>query len=271
MLLTSRDNRLIKEGRHLLADSRYRRESGRFLIEGARLCADAALSGASIEAALVTPHAQEAYARQVTAIREALVRSGAGMERYFTITDELARHLADTASPQGVFCLCGKLDNRRSLDTINRMGKYMALEDIQDPANLGAVVRTAEALGVDGLLLSAGCCDITNPKVLRGSMGGVFRLPFYPAGAMADTVASLQEKGMTAWACVVSSEATPVHRAALGPGSVCVVGNEGSGLRPATIAACRERLTIVMPGRAESLNASMAAGIILWELTRPAE
>lgn len=115
---------------------------------------------------------------------------------------------------------------------MNRMGKYMALEDMQDPANLGAVVRTAEALGVDGLLLSDGCCDVTNPKVLRGSMGGVFRLPLYPAGNMADAVASLQKEGMTAWACVVSPEATPVHRAALGPGSICVIGNEGGGLRP---------------------------------------
>ncbi len=269
MLLTSRDNRLIKEGRRLLADSRYRRESGHFLIEGARLCADAALSGVPIEAALATPRAEEAYARQTAAIREAL-RQGAREDRFFTITDELARHLADTASPQGIFCLCGRLDNRRSLDTMNRMGKYMALEDMQDPANLGAVVRTAEALGVDGLLLSDGCCDVTNPKVLRGSMGGVFRLPLYPAGNMADAVASLQKEGMTAWACVVSPEATPVHRAALGPGSICVIGNEGGGLRPETVAACRERLTIVMPGRAESLNASMAAGIILWELTRPA-
>lgn len=65
------------------------------------------------------------------------------------------------------------------------MGRYIALEDMQDPANLGTVVRTAEALGADGLLLSSGCCDLYNPKVLRGSMGGVFRLPFYAVGKWA--------------------------------------------------------------------------------------
>lgn len=260
--ITSRDNRLIKEGRRLRTDARYRRETGRFFLEGARLCADAARSGVTVETVLVTERALRTYAAQVHQLR----RCGG---EWVEISEGLAGILADTASPQGIFCLCRALDNRPALGTINKIGRYLALEDIQDPANLGAIIRTAEALGVDGLLLSGGCCDVYNPKVLRGSMGGVFRLPFYAAGNLAETVSGLQEAGMTGWACVPAGEATPVHLAGLGPGCVCLIGNEGAGLKKETIAACRRRLTIVMAGRAESLNASTAAAIVLWELTRP--
>ena len=133
---------------------------------------------------------------------------------------------------------------------------------------MGTIIRTAEALGLDGILLSDGCCDIYNPKVLRASMGGVFRLPLMRVGDMAQTVVTLQEKGMTAFACVVDSTATPITSAAMGEGAVALIGNEGNGLRAETIAACKHSVTIPMAGRAESLNASMAAGIILWEMCR---
>ncbi len=100
-------------------------------------------------------------------------------------------------------------------------------------------------------------------------MGGVFRLPLMRVGDMAGAVTALQEKGLCAYACVVDAQADPITEAAFRAGSVAVIGNEGAGLRPQTVAACRRTLTIPMAGRAESLNASMAAGIVLWEMTRP--
>ena len=133
---------------------------------------------------------------------------------------------------------------------------------------MGTIIRTAEALGLDGILLSDGCCDVYNPKVLRASMGGVFRMPLMRVGDMAQAVTNLQEKGLTAFACVVDATATPITEAGMGQGSVALIGNEGNGLRAETVAACKHRVTIPMAGRAESLNASMAAGIILWEMCR---
>jgi TrmH family RNA methyltransferase len=185
------------------------------------------------------------------------------------ISEELARYIGDTASPQGIFSVCKMLDNCCTFDTISKNKKYLALEDMQDPTNLGTVIRTAEALGLDGLLLSAGCCDLYNPKVLRGSMGGVFRLPVYMVGDMEKTIIALQnEHELCCYACVVDTDATPLHQINFTSGSVCVIGNEGNGLRDHTIDACSHRLTIRMPGRAESLNASMAAGIVMWEMVR---
>ena len=171
-------------------------------------------------------------------------------------------------NPQGVFCIAKMLDNSLIIDKINIIGTYSALEDIQDPGNMGTIIRTAEALGLDGIFLSDGCCDIYNPKVLRASMGGVFRMPLMRVGDMAQAVVTLQKKGLTAFACVVDASATPITAAGMGEGAIALIGNEGNGLRAETVAACKHSVTIPMAGRAESLNASMAAGIILWEMCR---
>ncbi len=262
MVITSKDNRLVKEWRALSEQAKQRRKTGRFAIEGARLCGDALASGLTVETVLYTADARVAYA----SITEGLI---AAAEVSAEITPELARSMADTTSPQGVFCVIKSLDIQLSLDTINNMGRYGVLEDIRDPGNLGTMIRTAEAFGLNGLILSAGCCDVYNPKVLRASMGGVFRLPLAVTANLPETIAALQERGMTALACVVDADAEPLHRIGKTDGCLCVIGNEGNGLQRETVAACKKRVTIPMIGRAESLNASMAAGIVMWEMTRP--
>lgn len=261
MEITSRDNRLVKETRRLLADAKYRREAGLFALEGARLCEDAALSGVEIRTALYTPRAAAQYPRQLSAVEKRA-------DALYAIPEELARYMGDTAAPQGIFCLCAALDNCRRYDTMNGTERLLALEDIQDPANLGAILRTAEALGMDGLLLSDGCCDIYNPKVLRGSMGGVFRLTLYTAPGFEEAIPALRAAGRRCLACVPDDTALPVQEAGLCPRDICFIGNEGSGLRQGTIAVCDGRVTIPMGGRAESLNAAMAAGLMMWELLR---
>ena len=261
MTVTSKDNQWVKEWRRLNDSAKYRRESGLFAIEGARLCGDAMRSGVELKAVLYTSSALAVYGNVVEPL---LAAAAVAVE----ISPELSRHMSDTVNPQGVFCIAKTLDNSLIIDKINIIGTYSALEDVQDPGNMGTVIRTAEALGIDGILLSDGCCDIYNPKVLRASMGGVFRMPLMQVGNMAQTVATLQEKGLAAFACVVDADATPITEAGMGQGSVAVIGNEGNGLRTETVAACNYRVTIPMVGRAESLNASMAAGIILWEMCR---
>lgn len=261
MTVTSKDNQWIKEWRRLNDSAKYRRETGLFAIEGARLCGDALRSGVVLKTVLYTASALAVYGGVVEPL---LAAADTAVE----ISPELSRHMSDTINPQGVFCIAKMLDNSLIIDKINIIGTYSALEDIQDPGNMGTVIRTAEALGLDGILLSDGCCDLYNPKVLRASMGGVFRMPLMRVGDMAQTVELLQEKGLTAFACVVDASATPITEAGMGEGSIALIGNEGNGLRSETIAACQHSVTIPMAGRAESLNASMAAGIILWEMSR---
>ena len=261
MTVTSKDNQWVKEWRRLNDSAKYRRETGLFAIEGARLCGDAVRSRVELKAVLYTASALAVYGNVVEAL---LAAADTAVE----ISPELSRQMSDTINPQGVFCIAKMLDNSLIIDKINIIGNYGALEDVQDPGNMGTVIRTAEALGIDGILLSDGCCDAYNPKVLRASMGGVFRMPLMRVGDMAQTVVTLQEKGLTAFACVVDADATPITEAGMGKGAVALIGNEGNGLRADTVAVCKHRVTIPMAGRAESLNASMAAGIILWEMCR---
>lgn len=259
--ITSRDNQYVRQIRRLLRETKYRRQTGLFALEGARLCGDAVLSEADIRTVLVTPRAARAYAD----ILQSLADTGA---RVVGITEELSGYMGDTVSPQGLFCIGKGLDKPVGLDTIEKNGRYLAFEHLQDPSNLGAAIRTAEALGISGLLLSAGCCDRYNPKVLRASMGGVFRLPLIEVESMPQAIAALQAQGMTAFACVVDADAEPIQRIVFAPGAVAVIGNEGNGLTPETRQACAHRVTIRMAGRAESLNASVAASLVAWEMMR---
>ncbi len=261
MEITSRENRVIKDYRRLSADAKYRRECGLFVAEGARLCGDAVRSRVQIETALITAHARRQYA-DIAAQVESVARQTAD------IPDALAAYLGDTDTPQGIFCIC-RIPPSEYAPQLGQ--RYAALERIQDPGNLGTMIRTAEAFGLGGVLLSDGCCDPYSPKVLRSSMGGVFRLPLIAVGTLAERLPQLHAKGFRSYACVVNRDAVAVQQATFSNGSICVIGNEGNGLLPETVAACSERITVPMAGRAESLNASMAAGIVFWEMVRDRE
>lgn len=260
MEITSRDNRYIREYRHLISDGKYRRRSGLFALEGARLCADAVGSHVMVETVLYTARCRDQHPEQTAAVCAAAPA--------YEITESLASYISDTTAPQGLFCICRQPQKRLSLADLCPDGRYAALEAVQDPGNLGTMIRTAEAFGLHGLLLSDGCCDPYNPKVLRGSMGGVFRLPLYEAGDLTETLPALTKQGFSAVACVVDGDAAAIQTVPLGGGTIAVIGNEGNGLRRETVAVCTHRATIPMEGRAESLNASMAAGIVFWEMTR---
>ncbi len=260
MEITSRENRFIREYRRLLSDGKYRRQTRRFALEGARLCEDAVHSDVPLVAVFYTAQAAEQYPSQLAALSVCKQR--------FLIPDTLASYIGDTTTPQGIFCICERPNRTFDFDSIIPSGRYAALEAVQDPSNLGTMIRTAEALGLDGFLLSEGCCDPYNPKVLRGSMGGVFRLPLYMVNDMPAQLSVLAKRGFTTVACVVDSNVTPITALPLNGATVVVIGNEGNGLTKETITACTEKATIPMAGRAESLNASMAAGIVFWEIMR---
>ena len=260
MDITSRDNRYIREYRHLLSDGKYRRRTGRFVLEGARLCEDAVMSGIAVETVLYTSHAAAQYPTQTAALCAAAPS--------FEITDALSSYISDTTAPQGLFCICYIPEARLDVNNLKKNGRYAALEAVQDPGNLGTMIRSAEAFGLDGMVLSAGCCDPYNPKVLRASMGGVFRLPLCTVDDLAGELGTWSSQGLSTVACVVDGDAEKIGALPLGEGCVVVIGNEGNGLTASAVDACTHRATIPMIGRAESLNASMAAGIVFWEMVR---
>ena len=139
---------------------------------------------------------------------------------------------------------------------------------MQDPGNLGTILRTAEALGIGRVVLLGDCCDPLSPKALRASMGAVFRLGLSLEPSRQGLFSRLRGEGFRLLASVPDSAALPVTEVDFSQGPCAVfIGNEGNGLSQETIAQCR-RVTIPMAGRAESLNASAAATILLWEMAR---
>lgn len=258
--ITSRKNEKIRSAAKLLASASYRRETGLFAVEGARLCADAALSGVPVRRLFYTEQAQEKYRSYLDVVREKAQES-------FVLSPHVAQLLTETKSPQGIVCVCEERPFQ-DVSSILAGGHCLLLENLQDPSNLGSILRTAEALGAGGILLAGNCCDIFSSKSLRASMGAVFRIPFSVVADGPSALFKAAQKGYQTLAAVPDAAATPVTVLSFETPAVLAIGNEGNGLTDETASACTCAVTIPMRGRAESLNASSAAAILLWEMMR---
>lgn len=255
--ITARSNEKIKYAALLASSCAKRTQYGEFLLEGARLCADAAGSGVEIIRVFFTGDALTRYGAYAGAVID---RCGECCE----ISDEVAEKLSDTGNTQGIFAVCRMASVKAE---IKSSGKYLALENIQDPSNMGAICRSAEALGLDGLIISAGC-DLYNPKVLRSAMGSSLRMDIIHTDDLCSLLSAAKSKKMLTLAAVPTEDAADIRSVNYDCGVICCIGNEGNGLREETISQCDTAVKIPMAGRAESLNASAAAAILAWELKR---
>lgn len=265
--ITSRKNQLVRDAASLLSSAEKRSEAGLFIAEGARLCADAARSETEIVTCFFTENAQKKYPAYLQSVF-------AVCQRAYCVEEHVAQLLSDTKNSQGIFCVCKMPDsNGEKASGISvRDKKLLVLENIQDPSNMGNILRTAEALGIRLVALVGMCCDIFAPKVLRGSMGAVFRLKvkaFTDADACVDVLDSV---GFTSLAAVPDADAFPITEIQFEAGRYAVwIGNEGNGLTESAIGRCAKSITIPMHGRAESFNASTAAALVMWEMMRCAK
>ncbi len=258
--ITSKNNEKIKFAVAIRDSAAQRRKSKKFFVEGARLCEDAAINGGDILQFFFTEKAREKFAVYYEKILPVSKES-------YLISEEVSRKLSDTQSPQGIFCVCNMPENAAHEDKIDPRGKYILLENVQDPSNLGAVARTAEAMGIDGLVVNGGC-DIYNPKALRACMGAFFRQNIIECDTILPFISSVQSKGMKVFASTPDNSAEKITDVDFSGGIICIVGNEGNGVTAEAMAAADSKITIPMQGRAESLNASTAAAILIWEMVR---
>ena len=256
--ITSKDNRLIKDVRKLISSSKERREQSRFILEGLRLCADAAFNNYGIETAIVSENVEESDRLQ-TVLNKA--------QRVVQVSDSLFQHISDTVSPQGVLCVVKMPQTVSSFSELEN-GKFIVLENTSDPSNLGAIARTAEALGIDGLIVSANGCDVFSPKSQRAAMGALLRLPVFVSKDILSDINTLKSNGFTVYASVVSDADCDVTEVQFKNKIVVLIGNEANGLTQEAINAASKKITITMKGKAESLNAAAAAAIFMWEMSK---
>jgi RNA methyltransferase, TrmH family len=242
---------------------RGRERRGLALAEGVRLVEEALASGIAVRGAAVSP-ALEATTRGM-ALEAALARAGVRLERVSAAELEA---LADTEHPQGVVAI---IEPRRwTLQDID-LGRHRAvlvLDGVQDPGNVGTMLRTALGLGAGGVVALKGTAELANPKVVRGSMGALFRLPAVSAEA-GEFLAWARGAGAEVWVAEMDGE--PLGRAgaaARGRPVALVVGNEGAGVTAVLREAAARRVSVPLAPGSESLNVAVAAGILLYEVTR---
>ncbi len=253
--ISSKDNSLIKLVSALQTSAKARRENGLFVLEGLRICDDANSNGIQFDKLIVSDNAKIKYENEI----EGFAKKS---KECFVIPESLFRKISDTQSPQGIIAVAKIPENNNKID-LN--GRYIALENISDPSNLGAVSRTAEALGVSGIIISDNSCDPYSPKVLRASMGTLLRMPVI---IFTDFANEIKNSGLKSYACVVDREAKKISKINFTDGSVLIIGNEANGITDATKTVSNALITIQMSGKAESLNAAIAASIAMWEMMK---
>lgn len=253
--ITAKDNALVKQVCALQGSAKARREKGLFVLEGLRICRDAYENSIKFTHIIVTRTALEKN-------RDEIDEFCSVANQAVIVPDALFKKMSDTDTPQGILALA---EMPKISIKPNKSGRYIGLERVADPSNLGAVARTAEALGIDGIVLTDDGCDPYSPKALRASMGTLLRMPLYICD---DIILFSNEIGLRKIACVVNSDAQKITDISPANGDIFMIGNEANGLSEKTKESADVRITIPMSGRAESLNAAAAASIVMWEMTR---
>ncbi len=258
-MITARSNNQLKTVAKLMKKRSEREEAGLFVCEGRKMFFEILTQAPDL---LVKAYwAQSALAALPSG--ERALASGCPFEE---VADDVFDSVAQTVTPQGVLALVKMC--KKTPGQLAEQGKtLLLLETLQDPGNLGTILRTAEAAGIGGVILSSDSVDAYSPKVVRATMGAIFRVPFAYAESFPDTLLMLKERGYTLYAAHLNGSVPYDEPDYAGPVGI-LIGNEGNGLSDEATALSDRRIRIPMEGSAESLNAAVAAAILMYEVKR---
>lgn len=249
-MITSRQNALCTHIRKLTTSGAYRRQQGEFLCDSPKLLEEALLRGGNLHTVVCTESA-------------VLPPIPAGV-RMIQVPGDVMKSISPAQTPQGVLAICGMMN--RTLPEKLEGKRYVVLDGVQDPGNVGTILRTADAFSADGLLLVNACADLYNPKTIRATMGAVFRCPVWscdvPALQNLLKVSGLPLYGAALRADTVDARTMDYSRCAI------AIGSEGRGLSQEVLDRCDQTVLIPMQSHCESLNAAIAATVLLWEAAR---
>lgn len=258
-------NKQIKELAAWNRKSKARREAGIFLAEGTKMFLEAPIE--RIRNVFVS----ESFFATVTEENEKKELCLKKLEQtgYETVPEEAFKKISDTMTPQGILCVLERMEYTLEDLLKKEAPTLMVLEDLQDPGNLGTIMRTGEGAGIDGVIMSKGCVDIYNPKTIRSTMGSLYRVPFIYTDDLGKIILGLKEKGIHFFAAHLKGTGfyDEVDYAACG-GIGFLIGNEGNGLKDATANLADQYIKIPMEGKVESLNAAIAATVLMYEAYR---
>ncbi len=260
-MITSPANGKIKYVCTLREKAKLRKKEGRFIAEGCKMFLEAPKDR------LVEVYVSESFMKRKDGLEAECIKRLKTME-YEVVSDDVYKKMSDTVTPQGILSVL--TIEQVTLDDMLSKSKnplFILLENLQDPGNLGTILRTAEGAGVTGVIMSRDCVDIYNPKVIRSTMGSVYRVPHMYVEDLCETMETLKRKGVSIYAAALENGKEYDKYEYKAP-SAFLIGNEGNGLRKETIQVAGNNCFIPMEGHVESLNASVAAAVLMYEAYR---
>ncbi|WP_268912973.1 TrmH family RNA methyltransferase [Lentilactobacillus sp. SPB1-3] len=251
--LTSNQNQRVKDWKKLQT-KKQRIRANSYIIEGWHLIDEAIKSGKQFKELMVVDP-EDLDGLNLNSETE-----------LFQITPEIAAHISDTKTPQGIFAVL-PLDSYHEEIPEELSGHWLLLDNVQDPGNLGTIVRTADAAGLNGVVLGGSSVDIYNPKLIRSMQGSHFHISLY-SGDLNDWITSFKQQQIPVFGTELNEDAKSYKEVGQPENFALVMGNEGNGMSEDTLEQTDQNLYIPMRGNAESLNVAVAAGIVMFQLIK---
>lgn len=254
-MITSTSNKQVKNIIQLNKKSKARKEADVFVVEGLKMFLEAP-----------GEYIQQVYVSETFILKEKNKKS-LGNINYEVLEDNVFQASCDTKTPQGILSII-KQFHYEPMDIIKKEKAHiMILEDLQDPGNLGTILRAGEGAGISGVILSKNCVDIYNPKTIRSTMGSIYRVPFVYVEDLTDTVRMMKKNKIVVFAAHLK-DSQDYEKLDLKGSHAFMIGNEGNGLSDQLSSIADSYLKIPMEGKVESLNAAIAASILMYETAR---
>ena len=258
-MITSNSNPKVKQVVQWQTKARERRSAGIFLVEGFKMFAEA----------------PEGWVREVYVSEDALDRALSEQEiceklkrvGYEVVAADVFQKMSDTQTPQGVLCVVKRPEYTLEQLFLVENPLLVVLENLQDPGNLGTIVRTGEGAGITGVIMSAKTVDIYNPKTIRATMGSIYRVPFVYVEDLQQVIGALRERRIVSYAAHLEGKQY-YDSFSFEKGTAFLIGNEGNGLSRQLADAADDYLKIPMEGSVESLNAAIATSLLMYEAHR---
>ena len=267
-ILTSRQNATVKWVTSL-HDKKGRRASRAFIAEGEKLTFEAAEAGLPITHVFVSEKRFDALSERISAAFSADIYADTEI---ITVTDEVFEKISTEKAPQGIISVIKHLDFFKELDIIYKEDFFLkdderaiALCSVRDPGNIGSVIRSAVAFGAQHIVLSADTADVYNSKTVRSAMGALFKVKVTVVRDFASFISAAQANGRNVYAAELSDNAVALDQIKALPTDIFIIGNEGHGIPVEISSVCNNSVYIPISSNTESLNASVAAAIFMWE------
>lgn len=254
-MITSTSNAQVKRLLQLQRKSKARNEEQIFLVEGLRMFLE-----------VPAERVQKVYISETLYNKK---EQELNLDRFSVeiLSDTVFQYVADTKTPQGILCIVQQ--KKYDIDELLKLKNphFIVLDNLQDPGNLGTIVRTAEGAGVNAVFLSRESVDIYNPKTIRSTMGSIYRMPVIYVDDLLELLSLFKQKGIKSYAAHLDGEKA-YDKENYQSGTAILVGNEGNGLRDEVASLADVWVQIPMQGQVESLNAAIAASILMFEVYR---